>query len=99
MYTCIGKQRTNHGAIIQCANTSKTPSVLNRPEWGFLCHSCANARPNGRPHFNPDLPDLDKPNAREIEPCEQHYPEHVNLRDYQENEQEELLSLQELDLI
>jgi len=95
-YTCIGKHRDNHGHMVECTNTSETPTNPARPEWGYLCSDCANARPNGRPSFLPEQIDLDKPNAREFEPCE--LPQgHITTR-IDETEAEEMDKLEELDL-
>ena len=95
IYTCIGKRKGEHGHPFQCTNTSPTPSNPDRPEWGFLCVQCSSTR-YGRAPLQVDLPDEDKPNAREFEPCE--LPQGRVTSRVEETEAEELDALQELDL-
>jgi hypothetical protein len=63
-YTCIGRSRIHSNEIVQCQAVSETPTNPAHPEWGFLCHDCANERSarNTRPQLQVDLPDTDKPN-------------------------------------
>ena len=90
MYTCIGKRHDSHGQVIKCSNTSDVPTNPDRPEWGFLCAACLGTRYGHQP-LQVDLPDADKPNVREMEPCEM---PHEPVR----GEQDDWDSLQELDV-
>lgn len=59
MYTCIGRYRVrNHagekGELVQCFRTSETPSNPYRPEWGFICETCAASRTSNAPLMESD---------------------------------------------
>ena len=90
-YTCIGKRRGEHGAVVDCANVSESPTKPDRPEWGYLCPQCLGTQ-YGRQPLRLDLPDMDKPNQLERE----HYgvPIFAQGRDHVERiEREELEDL------
>lgn len=93
IYTCIGKRKVGK-EIVSCTNTSPTPSKPERPEWGFLCSQCLGTQ-YGRPSVNVDLPDIDKPNAPELEAYEM---EGFNPHFNDESEAEELADLRDLEL-
>lgn len=63
VYQCIGQSRETG----RCRNTSPTPSNHARPDWGFLCQQCANAKPTtkGRDSHGFSIleRDDDKPNT------------------------------------
>jgi hypothetical protein len=62
MFQCIGQRRTQHEGLVRCSHTSEIPTG----KWNeFLCSDCANARPNARPQFIPEIADRDKPNFDE----------------------------------
>ena len=44
MFRCIGQQEVN-GKLVRCERESEVPSVIGRPEFGWLCSDCANASP------------------------------------------------------
>lgn len=96
MYQCIGKFFRNR-VLVQCSNTSETPSRADHPEWGFLCPNCSAARPAiPRKAFQAPVLDLDKPN--QIEPEEPgDLPEDGYTR-LEELDQDDFDSLQEIDL-
>lgn len=96
MFICIGRRKDNHGRIIYCTKTSETPSNSARPEWGWLCEECSGAR-YGRAPLELSLPDIDKPNALEMDPSEL-YHGRVNLR-VDESEAEEMDKLTELEIM
>jgi hypothetical protein len=93
-YTCIGKRRGDHGSVVACANVSETPSRPERPEWGYLCPQCLGTQ-YGRQPLRLDLPDLDKPNAPELEAFEM---EPGSYSQIEESEAEELAGLHDLEL-
>jgi hypothetical protein len=93
-YHCIGKRRGEHGAVVDCTNVSETPYRADRPQWGYLCPQCLGTQ-YGRPTFHADLPDLDKPNAPELEAFEME-PGSGSL--IEESEAEELADLRDLEL-
>lgn len=64
-FQCIGMTRQRVGAPLRCARVSLWPTNSDHPEWGWLCPNCANARPNARPQFIPEISDRDKPNFDE----------------------------------
>lgn len=42
MYKCIGQHRDKlSGKLIRCTHESETPTNAARPEWGWLCETCA----------------------------------------------------------
>lgn len=94
MFTCIGKRRGEHGTVTECGNSSPTPSRADRPEWGYLCPQCLGTQ-YGRQPLRLDLPDLDKPNAPELEAFEM---EPGSYSQIEESEAEELADLRELEL-
>lgn len=98
MFTCIGKRRGPHGEIAACTNTSEIPSNPARPDWGFLCSDCANAKPNRRPRISLEIPDVDPPNVPDVDPTEAEY-QGYSLEDFEPTEQEEIEALEELDLL
>lgn len=98
MLSCIGKLK-DHGKIVSCTNVSEIPTNPERPEWGYLCSECANVR-YGRQQLKLDLPDHDKPNAREFEPYEMYHSGRAGMKspDDDMSEQEEMDTLQELEI-
>lgn len=61
-YRCIGHITGPHGRITECQNTSDTPINPLRPDWGYLCPSCANRPPERRAKLQVELPEADPPN-------------------------------------
>jgi hypothetical protein len=95
MFTCIGKRKGEHGSIVKCTNQSETPTRADRPDWGYLCSECLGTR-YGRAPLHVEIPDMEKPNAPELEAYEL---EGVRSgRFEQESEAEELADLRELEL-
>ena len=91
-YICIGKRKGDHGRLIPCTNTSDTPSVPGRAEWGYLCAECM-ATQYGRPQIHVDVPDTDHPNVPELEAYEL-----AGKSGMDESEAEELAGLRDLEL-
>lgn len=44
MYKCIGKRYDEHRQLVECQNTSDSPSRADRPEWGYLCETCSGGK-------------------------------------------------------
>jgi hypothetical protein len=95
MFTCIGRRKDGQGKPRECTNTSEVPSNSNRPEWGYLCPLCLGTQ-YGRAQIHVEIPDMDKPNARELEPFEFENYNHTNI--YGQDESEQWDNLEELDL-
>lgn len=93
IFTCIGKRMGEHGSIVKCTSESDTPSVAGKPDWGYLCPECLGTR-YGRAPLRVEVPDMEKPNAPELEAYEL---EGSSMR-YEESEAEELADLRELEL-
>jgi hypothetical protein len=93
-YTCIGKRKGERGTVISCTNTSETPSIADKPQFGWLCPLCLGTQ-YGRPTPALDLPDNDHPNAPELEAYET---EPGSKGWTQETEAEELADLRDLEL-
>jgi len=41
-FRCIGRKQVGRD-LIRCENTSNEPSYPDKPQWGWLCPSCAGA--------------------------------------------------------
>ena len=100
IYTCIGKRKDSHGRPFQCTNTSETPSNPARPDFGYLCSECLGTQ-YGRPVVQIETVDMDKPNAREFEPCEMHFGSRSGVKsdEFEQSEQEQIDALEELDIL
>ena len=95
IYTCIGQRKGEHGRLVPCEGVANIPSVLDHPEWGYLCQECSSTR-YGRAPLHVETLDADKPNSLEFEPCELLHGRATAHMD--ETEQDEMDHLTELDL-
>jgi hypothetical protein len=94
VFICIGKRKGDHGRSVACTNTSDTPSIAAQAEWGWLCPQCL-ATQYGRPTFQHEIVDIDKPNTPELEAYEM---EPGSRAGCEESEAEELAGLRDLEL-
>jgi hypothetical protein len=92
---CIGKSRDSHGVVTQCGHTSDTPNDSRWPDI-FLCQSCSGAAPNrlSRPQYKVEVEDVDPPNFDDYREAYEEAEQVI-----EQSVQEELDTLQELDLI
>src|SRR5271154_7046079 len=55
-YICIGhrkisNRRNERSQLVRCTNESETPSILGRPEFGYLCEECSSQPPHARKEY------------------------------------------------
>ena len=62
MLQCIGHTRDRKGNLVRCTVESDIPNGPPGRWTVFLCDSCANALPNNRPQYQPEVLEVDKPN-------------------------------------
>jgi len=68
MFQCIGHTRDRKGNLARCTVESDIPTGPSGRWTVFLCSDCANALPNNRPQYQPEVLEVDKPNYDEDDP-------------------------------